>query len=56
MTLCELATARHYAPPLECAAFAKGQVPSGHTQAECVEYAHCTLSLTGAAHENNIDP
>ncbi|KIM55725.1 hypothetical protein SCLCIDRAFT_1220894 [Scleroderma citrinum Foug A] len=37
MTLCELATARHYAPPLECAAFAKGQVPSGHTQAECVE-------------------
>lgn len=40
MTLCELATARHYAPPMECAAFSKGQQspPSGHVQAACVEY------------------
>ncbi|KAI6006927.1 hypothetical protein EDD15DRAFT_8559 [Pisolithus albus] len=39
MTLCELATARHYAPPMECAAFSKGQQnhPSGHAQAACVE-------------------
>ncbi|KAL4073485.1 hypothetical protein J3A83DRAFT_4228864 [Scleroderma citrinum] len=37
MTLCELATARHHVPPLECAPFAKGQVPSDHTQPECVE-------------------
>ncbi|KAI6132380.1 hypothetical protein EV401DRAFT_2253975 [Pisolithus croceorrhizus] len=39
MTLCELATARHYAPPMECAAFSKGQQSpsSGHAQAACVE-------------------
>lgn len=39
MTLCELATARHHAPPMECAAFSKGQQspPSGHVQAACVE-------------------
>lgn len=39
MTLCELATARHYAPPLECAAFSKGQQrpPDSFAQSACVE-------------------
>lgn len=43
MTLCELATARHYSVPLECAPY---KVDDGHTrgpissraQGECVEY------------------
>ncbi|KAG6329288.1 hypothetical protein ID866_9801 [Astraeus odoratus] len=35
----ERVRARHYAPPLECAAFSKGYTPSpsSQTQAECVE-------------------
>ncbi|KAI6006281.1 hypothetical protein F5J12DRAFT_833432 [Pisolithus orientalis] len=39
MTLCELATARHYAPPMECAAFSKGQQrpPDSFAQSACVE-------------------
>ncbi|KAH7910345.1 hypothetical protein BJ138DRAFT_116876 [Hygrophoropsis aurantiaca] len=42
MTLCELATARHHAPPMECAEFSDGLVPSSHryiheTQGACVE-------------------
>ncbi|KAH7882822.1 hypothetical protein F5I97DRAFT_135194 [Phlebopus sp. FC_14] len=40
MTLCELATARHSTPPLECAAFARSRQklpPPSHAQPECVE-------------------
>ncbi|KIJ63744.1 hypothetical protein HYDPIDRAFT_112679 [Hydnomerulius pinastri MD-312] len=39
MTLCELATARHYSPPLECATFAWGREEPSSTlaQAQCVE-------------------
>ncbi|KAF9240476.1 hypothetical protein BU15DRAFT_74064 [Melanogaster broomeanus] len=42
MTMCELATARHYSPPMECAAFTRGghkpSSPSAHAQAQCVEF------------------
>ncbi|KIJ15313.1 hypothetical protein PAXINDRAFT_114956 [Paxillus involutus ATCC 200175] len=45
ITMCELATARHYSPPMECAAFARGgykpssplSSPSAQAQARCVE-------------------
>ncbi|KAI6142802.1 hypothetical protein BKA82DRAFT_532917 [Pisolithus tinctorius] len=47
MTLCELATARHYAPPLECAAFSKGQQrpPDSFAQSACVEYTSVFHSI-----------
>ncbi|EGO03540.1 hypothetical protein SERLA73DRAFT_45709 [Serpula lacrymans var. lacrymans S7.3] len=40
MTLCELATARHHSPPLECSAFADSRIPfvsTSHVQGDCVE-------------------
>ncbi|KIK94203.1 hypothetical protein PAXRUDRAFT_784366 [Paxillus rubicundulus Ve08.2h10] len=41
ITMCELATARHYSPPMECAAFARGgykpSSTSAQSQARCVE-------------------
>ncbi|KAH0834925.1 hypothetical protein J3R83DRAFT_10609 [Lanmaoa asiatica] len=41
MTMCELATARHYLPPMECAAYAKVghklSLPTPQAQARCVD-------------------
>ncbi|KAF9220743.1 hypothetical protein BS17DRAFT_298547 [Gyrodon lividus] len=43
MTMCELATARHYSPPMECAGFARGgyklssSSPPAHARGQCVE-------------------
>ncbi|KAF8552486.1 hypothetical protein OG21DRAFT_1416066, partial [Imleria badia] len=40
MTMCELATARHYLPPMECAAYAKvghKHSPTPQGQARCVD-------------------
>ena len=54
MTLCELATARHYSLPLECAPYsAKDGRPRGtissRAQGECVEYVPaCAYPLSYA--------